>query len=225
MGWFDDVVGRLTGASQANPVAPVTGPPAPPNSAEILAAARAVEERIHGTVPPAVEARVHRISMRIAEMVPRLDRMGIGNLQAHTVVATATSYLPEAVEAYLRLPRDFADRRVIANGKTSLMVLCDQLDLLAVSLGRISDAVSRADANALLAHGEFLASKFATSSLAITPDPARLQAPTPQGPAAGTATAFPTAQGGFTVLAPPSQSVPSQPVPPQSSGPHPLAAP
>ena len=233
MGWFDDVVGRLTGASEANPVVPAAAPPAPPNSAEILAAARAVEERIHGTVPPAIEARVHRISMRIAEMVPRLDRMGIGNLQAHTVVATATSYMPEAVEAYLRLPRDFADRRVIANGKTALMVLCDQLDLLAVSLGRISDAVSRADANALLAHGEFLADKFATSSLAIVPDPARLQAPAPSSPAGSAGgTAFPTAQGGYTVLAPPSQAAPlgtppqsSYPSPPQSPGPHPLAAP
>ena len=33
------------------------------------------------------------------------------NAQAHTVLRTATSYLPEAVAGYLRLPRDFADNR------------------------------------------------------------------------------------------------------------------
>lgn len=112
-----------------------------------------------------VFARVQRIGTRVAEMVPRLDRMGVASLEAHTVVATATSYLPEALDAYLRLPREFADNRVVADGKTSLMLLIDQLDLLAVTLGRISDAVSRQDANALIAHGDFLADKFGKGSL------------------------------------------------------------
>jgi hypothetical protein len=90
--------------------------------------------------------------------------LGAGSRQAHTVVATATSYLPEAVGGYLRLPRDFADRRVVSKGKTSLMVLCDQLDLLGATLDKISDAVSRADADALVAHGLFLAEKFGGGS-------------------------------------------------------------
>ena len=81
------------------------------------------------------------------------------------MVATATSYLPEAVDAYLRLPRDFADTRAVSQGKTSLMLLCDQLDLLAITLGKISDAMSRQDANALIAHGDFLAQKFRSGSL------------------------------------------------------------
>lgn len=164
MGWFDDVVGRIAGRDAAAS-RPVFDPvPEPPTSAEILASVEAVERRITGTAPAAVTARVHRIGTRVAEMVPRLDRMGVASLEAHTVVATATSYLPEAVDAYLRLPRDFADRRVVSDGKTSLMLLCDQLDLLAVTLGKISDAVSRQDANALIAHGDFLAQKFGPPS-------------------------------------------------------------
>jgi len=165
MGWFSDVIGRLGGRSPAPE--PEYEVPAPPTSAEILASVERVEQQIEGRVPPAVTARVHRITGTVEEMVPRLDRLGGGSQQAHTVVATATSYLPEAVGAYLRLPRDFADRRVVAQGKTSLMLLCDQLDLLGATLTKISDAVSRQDANALVAHGQFLAEKFGASSLEL----------------------------------------------------------
>ena len=47
----------------------------------------------------------------VRQTIPRLDQLGGSAVQAHAVVRTATSYLPEAVAAYLRLPRDFADRR------------------------------------------------------------------------------------------------------------------
>ncbi len=70
------------------------------------------------------------------------------------------------------------------------MLLCDQLDLLGVTLDKISDAVSRADAAALVAHGAFLAEKFRDSSIALDPgagrgtpqpgppsEPGRLEAP------------------------------------------------
>jgi len=168
MGWFSDMVARLGGGSRTTEPAVVLPPP--PTSADILASVERVEQQIEDRVPPAVTARVHRITGTVEEMVPRLDRLGGGSQQAHTVVATATSYLPEAVGAYLRLPRDFADRRVVAQGKTSLMLLCDQLDLLGVTLDKISDAVSRADAAALVAHGQFLADKFRDSSIALSPD-------------------------------------------------------
>ena len=49
--------------------------------------------------------------------------------EAYSVMATATDYLPEAIGAYTRLPRQWADSRPIENGKTSLMLLIDQLDL------------------------------------------------------------------------------------------------
>jgi hypothetical protein len=103
---------------------------------------------------------VARVSSIVRETIPRLDQLGAGSYQAHTVVATATSYLPEAVGAYLRLPRSWADSRPISGGKTSLMVLCDQLDLLGYKMDQVFDAVCRADAAALVAHGAFLAEKF-----------------------------------------------------------------
>ncbi len=64
-------------------------------------------------------------------------------------MATATDYLPEAIGAYTRLPRQWADSRPIENGKTSLMLLIDQLDLLSATMDKIFDAVVRVDADAL----------------------------------------------------------------------------
>ena len=75
-------------------------------------------------------------------------------------MATATDYLPEAIGGYLRLPRQWADSRPIEAGKTSLMLLIDQLDLLSATMDRIFDAVVRVDADALIAHGRFLQDKF-----------------------------------------------------------------
>ena len=170
MGWWGELVGRVRGRAGDAPEPDRTAlPAAVPTSTQLVDAVHAVERDVAGRAPAAVTARVHRIARVVEDMAPRLDRLGIGSRQAHTVVATATSYLPEAVESYLRLPRDFADRRVVAQGKTSLMLLCDQLDLLGTTLSQISDAVSRQDAHALVAHGQFLAEKFGTSSLEVPP--------------------------------------------------------
>ena len=49
-------------------------------------------------------------------------------------------------------------------GKTSLMILIDQLDLLGSTMDKVFDAVNRADAAALIAHGRFLQEKFGTGS-------------------------------------------------------------
>ena len=158
---------RLFGGGGTDRVEPAVTIPAPPTTEQIVTSVDAVLERASGKAPAAVTARVQRVAETVHEMAPRLDRLGAGSQQAHTVVATATSYLPEAVDAYLRLPRDFADRRVVDRGKTSLMILVDQLDLLGATIDKISDAVSRADAVALVAHGRFLEEKFGSSGLTL----------------------------------------------------------
>lgn len=146
-------------------------PPAPPGPAELLASFEAEMRvaRAEGKLPDEVSARVDRVAGIVHQILPRLTNLGPGSSTAHTVVSTATSYLPEAVHAYLRLPRDFADRRPVHRGQTSLMILCNQLDLLAAKMDEVYVAVLQQDADALVAHGRFLAEKFATGSLAIDP--------------------------------------------------------
>lgn len=148
---------RLTGPPPPEP-GPVS-PPAPTES-DILAALDRVETMAAADVPPPVTSRVRRVTRTVRETMPRLRNLGLGSADAYAVMATATDYLPEAISSYTRLPRQWADSRPIENGKTSLMLLIDQLDLLGATMDKIFDAVVRVDADALIAHGRFLSAKF-----------------------------------------------------------------
>ncbi|WP_232678022.1 hypothetical protein [Nocardioides sp. R-C-SC26] len=135
--------------------------PAPPTEQDVLASLNRVNAMLSdGNAPPVVTSRVVRIARTINATLPRLRNLGLGSQEAYSVVATATTYLPESVGAYLRLPRQWADTRPIDGYKTSLMVLVEQLELLAGTMDSILDAANRADAQALLAHGMFLEAKF-----------------------------------------------------------------
>ncbi len=158
---FGDLIGRIFGRREEQPDRLVL-PPAP-TAAELLAELDRVEVMVaDAAVPTPVESRVRRVTKVVRDAIPRLDRLGSGSEQAYVVMATATDYLPDAVGAYLRLPRDWANSRPVDAGRTSLMVLIDQLDLLARTMERVLDAVNRADAAALVAHGRFLAERFGT---------------------------------------------------------------
>jgi hypothetical protein len=163
---------RMTGRRR-EPERPVL--PRVPTADDLLAALDRVEAMVaRGAVPAPVASRVSGVSRTVRETIPRLSNLGAGSPQAYNVMATATDYLPEAIGGYLRLPRQWADSRPVDRGKTSLMILIDQLDLLAATMDKVFDAVCRADAAALVAHGRFLAEKFGTAStggaLAIAPD-------------------------------------------------------
>jgi hypothetical protein len=183
---FGDWLGRVFGR-EPEPEQPRVEVPKVKTSAQTLAELEEFEREIADRVPTMVLSRVSRVASIVRDTIPRLDQLGAGSYQAHTVVATATSYLPEAVGGYLRLPRSWADTRPIANGKTALLLLCDQLDLLAYKMDQILDAVVRADAAALVAHGQFLAEKFGAGSGLelgqITPPPQPGQGPPPRSEA------------------------------------------
>src|SRR3954469_23461048 len=185
-----DLADRVLGRRSAPP--PRLELPPGPTSEEILPDLDRFYDDVGDRVPPTVVSRLERIVGVVRETIPRLDNLGAGSPQAHSVVATATSYLPEAGGAYLRLPRQWADTRPVSGGKTSLMVLCDQLDLLAATMDRVFDAVCRADAAALVAHGQFLQEKFGAGSA-----------------------------GGDLALGDPDGPAPPPPTPPTSGGPTP----
>ena len=159
-----DLIAAVTGRPR-QPPPPVLVLPHVPTEGELLASVAEIERDIDvaardGKVPDLVASRVRRICATVRDTIPKLNQLGGGTRDAHSVMATVTSYLPEALGAYQRLPRSYADRRPVDRGKTSLMVLVDQLDLLAATMDKIFDAAYRADAEALVAHGRFLAEKF-----------------------------------------------------------------
>lgn len=165
MGTLRDLWAGLTGRRQTAEPAVVL--PRVPTGDELLAAVDRIGPQIRGRVPSMVQFRVDRIVVVLRDTIPRLNQLGAGSRDAHSVMATVTSYLPEALDGYLRLPRTFADERPIEGGKTALMLLIDQLDLLLATMNQIFDAVCRSDAEALLAHGRFLAEKFGKGSLDV----------------------------------------------------------
>ena len=169
---------RVTGPAAPAP-SEATSPP-PPTEADIVAALDRVEQMVADQVPAPVRSRVTKVTRTVRETMPRLRNLGLGSKEAYSVMATATDYLPEAISGYTRLPRQWADSRPIENGKTSLMLLIDQLDLLGATMDKIFDAVVRVDADALIAHGRFLQQKFGHASSGGALD---LQQPTkPEAP-------------------------------------------
>ncbi|MGN6634977.1 MAG: hypothetical protein ACTHJ6_05865 [Oryzihumus sp.] len=191
MAWLGDLLARITGHREE---AGRVELPRVPTSQDLLDSLDRVEAMVAGgAVPAAVASRVGRVCATVRDTIPRLPTLGAGSPQAYSVMATATDYLPEAIGGYLRLPREWADSRPVDGGRTSLMVLIDQLDLLGATMDQVFDAVCRADATALVAHGRFLAEKFGPTagggSLALdagtgTPRvPGALEPPTGTGPA------------------------------------------
>jgi hypothetical protein len=123
--------------------------------------------RIEGRVPGDVLAAVDRIQDQVREVLARSQALPPGSPDAYVVERTALDYLPTALESYLRLPRGYANRVQVSHGRTARQVLLDQLALLERKLGEVLEAVARGDTDRLLAHGRFLADRFAASELDV----------------------------------------------------------
>ena len=138
---------------------------------DVDASLKKLQSRIHGRVPTDVETRVKQLATMISEMLPRADALGGGTDARYVLVRTATDYLPSTLQAYLDLPRSYADNQVVADGKTPHQLLNDQLDVLYTRMQSISDAVNRADTDKLIANGRFLAEKFGSGPLDLSKPP------------------------------------------------------
>lgn len=174
------------------PEAPEPVRQGPPTTEQLLEALDAIEQQARdGKVPGVVLSRLLRVTRIVRQALPRLSNLGLGSSQGFSVMATVTDYLPVAIGNYLRLPRDWADTRPIAAGKSSVMLLVDQLDLLGTTMDKVYDAVNRADAEAIIIHGAFLEEKFGHASaggvLGLGPDPVQVAPPPPpSAPPTGT---------------------------------------
>lgn len=131
-----------------------------------------IRKATKGKVSDPVSNRVDGICSSIEQVLPRAHQLGPGSEEMHVLVRTATDYLPSAIEPYLALPRLYAERKPIAEGKTAEVILCEQLDVMAARMDDVVDAVLRADGDKLLANGRFLQDKFGQTDLVLPgPDP------------------------------------------------------
>lgn len=124
---------------------------------------------ITGKVPPEVMAKVLKIRQIIYGILPRVGNLAPGSPELFIIERTATNYLPTSLQAYLNLPRAYATRHAVQDGKTPKEILLDQLTLLENKMSEVADDVHRNDADRLLANGRFLEERFGRSPLSLKP--------------------------------------------------------
>ena len=132
---------------------------------DVVRSLGSIQRRVSGRVPPEIERKVVSIATTIKDTLPRADALGAGSVGQYVLVQCATDYLPSTLQAYLDMPRSYADHQVVTHGKTPLMLLSDQLDVLAKEINEIAEAVNKSDTDKLVANGRFLADKFGTNPL------------------------------------------------------------
>jgi hypothetical protein len=124
---------------------------------------------IRGRVADDIYARVESIRDSILVTLPKNSSAGsdAADPNVYLIRQTALTYLPQALDSYLAVPRLYAERRAVADGRTPHDVLLEQLDLMDTKMREVAEDVVRHDSERLLAHGRFLAERFATSSLQL----------------------------------------------------------
>ena len=80
---------------------------------------------------------------------------------------TALHYVPQALDAYLAIPRMYAERVPVQDGKTARQVLIEQLRMIDQKMRDTAEAMYHDDADRLLANARFLQDRFADSNLKV----------------------------------------------------------
>ncbi|MBV9439875.1 MAG: hypothetical protein JOZ24_07785 [Candidatus Eremiobacteraeota bacterium] len=114
-------------------------------------------------LPPEIAALVTEIASDIATVLPRLAAHGAADAAYSDVRATATTYLPDTLNAFLAVPAAYRNTAPIADGKTARQIVVDQLTVLAAKMREIAQNTASDDAQALLANGRFLKERFAAA--------------------------------------------------------------
>ncbi len=114
-----------------------------------------------------------RVVMIRDAIVFTLDRAGEeseADPNVYLVRQTARTYLPEALAAYLALPRAYAERQPVEGGMTSHDLLLQQLYLMDLKTRQVAEYVLQRDSRQLVKHGRFVADRLGESSLDVSDD-------------------------------------------------------
>jgi hypothetical protein len=80
---------------------------------------------------------------------------------------TALHYVPQALDTYLAIPRMYAERVVVQDGKTARDVLIEQLRMIEQKMRETAEAMYQYDASKLLSNARFLQDRFAHSNFQV----------------------------------------------------------
>jgi len=116
-------------------------------------------------LPPDIASLVGEIATAVAEVLPQLAARGVADSAFTDVRSTATSYLPDTLNAYLSVPAAYRNTAIIADGKNARQIVVEQLTVLAAKMKEIAQNAVSDDAQALLSNGRFLKERFATAPM------------------------------------------------------------
>lgn len=116
-------------------------------------------------LPPDIATLVGAIAADVVEILPRLAAHGVADATFADVRSTATSYLPDTLNAYLTIPAAYRNTAAIRDGKTARQIVVEQLTVLAAKMHEIAGDTVQDDAQALLANGRFLKERFAAAPM------------------------------------------------------------
>jgi len=111
-------------------------------------------------LPIDVQVKVEQIRRKVEVLLGYASRFPPFSKEMYLVRQTASEYLPRTIDAYLALPPGNAERITLADGKTALQELKEQLDLLDTKLTEIAENLQRRDLDRLLANRRFLEERF-----------------------------------------------------------------
>ncbi len=115
-------------------------------------------------LPPSAKPLLADILQRINDLMPRIKEMETQGLveagNRALLKQTITRLVPDAVEAYLRLPSAYARLATFEQGKTAQDLLIEQLTMLQQHVVSLQDNLLSSDVNNLLANGRLLQEKF-----------------------------------------------------------------
>jgi len=136
---------------------------------DVAKSVRAIKSSIRGRVHKSVLIRVNHICALVEQALPRAHELGAGSEEMHVLSKMTTDYLPSALNPYLQMPRQYAERNALADGRTATQVLCAQLDSMYARMWQVNNAILQADGDKLLANGRFLDDKFGPNSFDLPP--------------------------------------------------------
>lgn len=125
---------------------------------EVRQALASVQSTLWGHSTPEIKAKMARLESTFGILRPRLGKLGSSTY--HTVVSTATTYLPDAAKAYVYITRDARNTELVDGKKTATELFCEQLDIMNAELKKALDEATKVDATDLIVHGRFLEGKY-----------------------------------------------------------------
>jgi hypothetical protein len=132
------------------------------SDAEVVDNLKRLADRSQKMLPPATANDVVEICGMLETAIPTISAKNYPDQLAHDVRTTATEYLPQTIDAYLRMPPAYRNIKKVQDGKTAAQVFGDQVALLKAHLQEVCNDLAANDASALHANGRFLREKFAS---------------------------------------------------------------